>query len=77
MLKDDNNQTIFAIAYCELCKEFIFLINEKTASLDAERKISKHAETKHGYIKDSMRWTNDQREIAKIRRKPGFKEGYL
>jgi len=55
----------------------MLFINESTFRLDAERKISKHAETKHRYIKDGMRWTDVEKEMAEIRRKPGFKEGYL
>jgi len=77
MLKNISKQTIFAIAFCNICQEYAIFINERTASLDAERKTSKHAETKHDYNKAGMGWTNVEREMAVIRRKPGFKEGYL
>lgn len=77
MLKDRNNQIIFAIAFCEICKEFMLMTNERTASLDAERKIGIHAATKHGYIKDKMGWTNNEHKMSQIRRNPWFKEGYL
>lgn len=77
MLKNINMQRIFAIAFCEICKEYTIFINETTFGLDAERKVSKHAEIKHNYNKSGMRWTKVEREMAEIRRKPGFKEGYL
>lgn len=77
MLKNTNKQTIFAIAFCGICKEYTVFINEITFRLDAERKISIHAGIKHNYNKKDMGWTNIEPEMAEIREKPGFKEGYL
>jgi hypothetical protein len=77
MLKSISMQTIFAIAFCEICEEYAILTNERSLGLDAETKISKHAANKHNYNKNGMRWTKDEREMVKIMRKSGFKEGYL
>jgi len=77
MLKNSDNITIFAIAFCEICRIYTPLINERTASLDAEKKVNGHAGIKHDHNRDGMGWTNVEREMAKIRKKSGFKEGYL
>lgn len=77
MLKNKYEQEIFAIAFCEICLEFAIFLNRRTYMIDAERKVSIHAGIKHGNIKNGMGWTSNEREMAIIRKKPGYKEGYL
>ncbi len=77
MLKNIKKQEIFAIAFCEICLEFAIFLNRRTYMIDAERKVSIHAGIKHGNIKKGMGWTSDEREMAKIRQKPGFKKSFL
>lgn len=77
MLKNNYMQRIFAIAFCHICREYATCINERTASLDAERMANKHAGINHEYNRKGIGWTNVEKEMAEIRRKSGYKETYL
>jgi len=70
MLKNVSGLRIFAIAFCEICEEYVMLFNESSVSIDAEKKLGNHN-------REGMGWTKEEREMAEIMRRSGFKESYL
>lgn len=77
MLKNIHQQTIFAIAFCKICEEYVIFLNERSVSLDVERKLSNHATNKHNHNREGIGWTKEEGEMAQIMRRSGFKESYL